>query len=109
MGRKKKATFEWVAEDEETPPEVDDELVYSRADEKRRRRRMKTLAEDMQALSPKQRKALPMDEELREALEALVVAGKTPDRRRKLLRMKSLLAEEPPEVIEALLAAIATA
>lgn len=65
---------------------------------------LKDLANQLTALSPGQRRTLPLDEEARAELERLVAAGQRPDRRRILMRVKLLLAAHDLEPIRAILA-----
>ena len=95
--RKKDRGFEWVRDD------VDGEAIAlverrNRSEEKRRLKEMETLARQLAELAPGLRRRLPVDETTLSAIEDLVAAQPTPDRRRKLLRLKTLL-DQTDEVV----------
>lgn len=102
MGRKKRRGFEWVADDVEGEVNERPERP-SRAAEKQRRQQLERLAKRLAALPGSIRATLAVDDEVRDAINAVAQAGKGPDRRRALLRAKGMLAEEEPAILEALL------
>jgi ribosome-associated protein len=65
---------------------------------------LKDLANRLAELPAGQRRELPLDEEVLEALERLVAAGQRPERRRILMRVKLLLAESELGPVRAFIA-----
>lgn len=65
---------------------------------------LKDMANQLAALSPGQRRALPLDAETLAELDRLAAAGHRPDRRRVLMRVKLLLADHDLTPVRAVLA-----
>lgn len=100
MGRKRKRGFEWIAEGAEG------ELIErverrNRSAIKRERARMVDLATAMIALSPGQRRRLPLDDETLQALDAASKTRHGTDQRRKLLFAAGLLEDVDLDALEA--------
>ena len=102
---KREQAFWWVGED---PPE-DEEAVEpaARLDRNVNRAQMedlKDLANRLARLSPRMRRAMPLDEETLDQLDLLAAAENRPDRRRVLLKARQLLEGADLAKVEAALA-----
>jgi ribosomal 50S subunit-associated protein YjgA (DUF615 family) len=105
MGRKRGRGFEWIAEGQ--PGEIVERVERrNRSEMKRDRERLTDLAARMIALSPGQRKRLPLDDETLAALEAAVATRHGSDQRRKLRYTAAMLADQDPAALEAAIAAL---
>lgn len=108
MGKKRKKNnrgFEWVRED------ADGEAVElverrNRSAQKRRLKQVEVLGKDIAELTPGNRRRLPLSESILDAASELAAAKPTPDRRRKLLRLKTLLAELDDDALDEVRAAL---
>ena len=97
--KKKKRGFEWVRDD------VDEQAVElverrNRSALKRRMSEVEALAKAMAELQPGERRRLPLEPYVIEAANELANTKPTPDRRRKLLRLKTMLAELDDDLLD---------
>jgi len=65
---------------------------------------LKDLANRLAKLPPGARREIPMEDDLREEIDALAAAGQRPDRRRVLMRAQKVLAQTDVDRLEAALA-----
>ena len=99
---KKNRGFTWTREDQDEEPLE----VAQRRDiheERALKQRLKEAAQRLGALQPEKRAHLPLDAELRAAVNVLAVQGPKPSRRRQLLHVQKLLRNRDLEAIEAAL------
>jgi ribosome-associated protein len=93
---KKKQVFLWVrddiAEEEEEETDLsDEERRPERSEHRSQMADLKALANRLALLSPGQRRNLPLETEVLDQLDLLAAANLRPDRRRVLMRTKTLL------------------
>lgn len=93
MGKRKKSRgFEWVAEDTEGEA-IERVERPNRSELKRYRNRLELLAKKLGGMPRGARAHLDLDPDVQDALDAYAATKATPNRRRKLLYVTSLMAE----------------
>ncbi len=102
MARKKRG-FQWTREDQEDEQTVPVERS-SRVKEKARTRELEKLARRLTAMSPGERRQLPLESHVLEEIAVLAKLGPKSSRRRQLLYVQRLLRASDLEAIEAALA-----